>query len=74
MCTAYMSAQERPCAYCGHSFSIHFSDDARGLGSKDSKDVRKGCSALSAGAPCPCPGFAASLPEGGRQDSGAGIS
>lgn len=66
--------EQMPCAYCGHPFSVHFSDDARGLGSKDSKDVRKGCSVVQGGTPCPCPGFAASLPEGGRQDAGAGIS
>jgi hypothetical protein len=69
---------ERPCAYCSHPFSMHFSDDARGLGSKDSQDVHKGCSAMQNGAPCPCPGFAASLPESGgssvRQDTSAGVS
>lgn len=66
--------QERPCAYCGHPFSVHFSDDVRGLGSKDRSDIHKGCSFMPGGLPCPCPGFAASLPEGGKQESGAGIS
>jgi hypothetical protein len=67
--------QERPCAYCGHPFSMHFSDDARGLGSKDSSEVHRGCSFLQPdGSACPCPGFAASLPESGRQKTGAGIT
>jgi hypothetical protein len=45
---------EEPCQYCGHSYSVHFSDDVRGLGSKDASQVHKGCSLES----CRCPGFA----------------
>ena len=45
---------EEPCQYCGHPYSMHFSDDVRGLGSKDPSQVRKGCSYES----CRCAGFA----------------
>ncbi|WP_148701120.1 hypothetical protein [Candidatus Nitrososphaera evergladensis] len=50
---------EEPCQYCGHPFSMHFSDDVRGLGSKDASSVHKGCSyqSPSDGSICQCPGF-----------------
>lgn len=49
---------EEPCQYCGHPYSVHFSDDVRGLGSKDPSQVHRGCSYESEGAACRCPGFA----------------
>jgi hypothetical protein len=32
-----------PYMYCPHPYSLHFSDDIHGLGSKDLKDVHRGC-------------------------------
>jgi hypothetical protein len=50
-----MSANiEESCQHCGHPYSVHFSDDVRGMGSKDPSQVHKGCSYES----CQCPGFA----------------
>ncbi|AIC15377.1 hypothetical protein [Nitrososphaera viennensis] len=48
-----------PCQYCGHPFSLHFSDDVRGMGSKDARNVHQGCSYQSSndGSICQCPGF-----------------
>jgi hypothetical protein len=30
------------CMFCPHQYSIHYSDDIHGLGSKDIKDVHRG--------------------------------
>jgi hypothetical protein len=31
------------CMFCSHHYSVHYSDDIHGLGSKDAKDVHSGC-------------------------------
>ncbi|WP_337862617.1 hypothetical protein [Nitrososphaera sp.] len=52
------SATGMDCTHCGHPLSMHFSNDARGLGSRDASQVHKGCSYVDGrGMPCPCPGF-----------------
>lgn len=58
MSTHHTNNPSEPCGLCGHPFSAHYSDDARGLGSKDASQVHKGCSyAAETGAACTCPGF-----------------
>jgi hypothetical protein len=52
-------SSEEPCMHCGHPYSAHFSDDVRGLGSKDFSKVHQGCAYNAESAVCQCPGFKA---------------
>ena len=51
-----------PCMYCTHPYSVHLSDDVHGLGSKDFKDIHRGCTYINPnGSECSCQGFKSSL-------------
>lgn len=47
------------CIPCSHQYSMHYSDDIHGLGSKDIKDVHRGCTHIDPvnGDQCFCHGF-----------------
>jgi hypothetical protein len=51
------------CILCSHQYSIHYSDDIHGLGSKDIKDVHSGCTYIDHvnGGQCSCHGFISRL-------------
>ncbi len=50
------------CKLCSHPYSIHFSNDIHGIGSKDLTDVSSGCTFIdSFGIQCKCVGFRSSI-------------